>query len=138
MKKVFYRTALLCITAAALLISCDWDIFESTSLWGTWETNNATYPGYYGTLIIDSSTITIRGYTGSIGLNNESTRPFKGFTKDDKLYCNFEKDGNGTDYTGTLNIKDRGDWQPGIPFKFWHNNHQPRLTFYFDDEPQTL
>ena len=138
------KTYIVCVglLAAFFLAACYWDT-EATnvqsfdySLQGTWVSNDPAV--YSGTLLITNNRITITGYnegqTPSGG--NDSSRPFRSFTKGVGL--------KGYSEEGKIYIEDGGLLQEGIPYTYWEDNPPPNyakirfLRFTFGGRVETL
>ena len=135
-----------------LIVSCDWDTDDRTDnyqrfdwdIQGTWKTNDPE-SRYTGTLEIDYSRITIKGYsetqTPALG-GNDQERPFRNFTKNTPLEGYTEEQ----EETGEkiLLIKDAGTWQEAIPYLYWYDYPPPDfdrvefLRFTFGGRQETL
>jgi hypothetical protein len=104
-------------------MSGNWVEYE---LRGTWKSPDSSFPYYTGTLVIGYDTIAIHGYSGyGTGL------PFGEFTKDVLLEAYSEE--------GKLFIKDRGNWQQGLPYTIWEDAAwDEHLTLTFGGRDETL
>ena len=138
--KVFTASAVAIVVL--FMSACVWDgtpgdtLSFDYNLRGTWVSND---PGIYsGALVIEYDRITITDYSESQTPSggNDSSRPFKGFTKGIPL--------KGYSEEGKLFITDGGLLQEGIPYTYWDDSPPPEygkikfLRFTFGDRVETL
>ena len=137
---------ILFLALCSLLVSCDWEGWESGSgyksfdynLQGSWVTNDPDSI-YSGALEITFDRITITGYGESqtvVPWGNDAERPFRTFIKGVALKAYSEE--------GHIYIENAGIVQAGIPYVYWLNDAPYSyeriefLTFDFGGRQETL
>jgi hypothetical protein len=121
---IFMKKLLLFLLVPALFAACnmevgDYKYFDYT-LRGNWETT--VYPYHKLAITLDTIEITAALYYNDVpGL--------AGYTKNVTLSGYSEKlSSSYPDHQGSLSIKDKGIWQPAVPYVFWKAGTADMLT----------
>jgi hypothetical protein len=132
------RKFLAVLLACLFLSACEWDGTSTYNtfdynLQGTWESNDPSV--FSGTLKIETDRITITGYgeNQTPAGEDDSKRPFRGFTKGTDL--------KGYSEEGHIFIEDAGLWQAGLPYTYYTVGSYPQekfLRFTFGSRVETL
>jgi len=131
MKRAIFTVCLcaaILICTSCIIISGDGndDIFKTFKnyLQGTWEWEDGKDETYRKTILkIDRNMITING--------TNIHEPMNGFTRESDLsaYSEETESISITTKTGKIYIKDKGEWQNPVQYKYWETaSSQKRLT----------